>query len=131
MCFDLFLSSHPLMPIYVSAAVLQQRREEIYATEKDMPSLHGLLSRIPDDIDIPAVLQIALKMFQEYPPNMVKTKYFVEYENVCEESKKRHARVPPANTLSRYSISKWLVAGSLSAATFYLLWTNNYLEFVK
>ena len=119
------------MPIYVSAAVILQRAKEIYSTEKDMPMLHGLLSHIPDTVDIPTVIEVALKLFAEYPPRMVKTKYLQEYEKECEESMKRHARVPPANTLSRYSISKWVVAGTMSAAAFYLLWTNSYLELVK
>jgi len=130
-CFDLFLSTHPLMPIYISAAVILQRAKEIYSTEKDMPMLHALLSHIPDTVDIPTVIEVALKLFAEYPPRMVKTKYLQEYEKECEESMKRHARVPPADTLSRYSISKWVVAGTMSAAAFYLLWTKSYLELVR
>ena len=116
------------MSIYVSAAMVNCREIDIYATEKEMPSLHHLLSNIPDSINIPLVLEIAQQLYHEYPPKLLRTKFFEEYEKECNESKKRHARVPPADTLSRYSISKWFVAGTVSAAAFYFLWTHSELS---
>lgn len=115
------------MPIYVSAAVLNERSDEIFSTEKDMASLHGLLSHIPNSTNIPSILELALKLYKEYPPTMIKTIYLQEYEKECEDSMKRHQRPPPANTLSRYSIPGWIIAGTMTAAAFYLLLTKDYL----
>lgn len=71
MCFDLFLASDPLMSIYASAALVESRREEIFAAEPEMPVLHHLLNHIPESIDIEAVLKRARELFDEYRPKMI------------------------------------------------------------
>ena len=79
-CFDLFLSSDQLMSIYVSAALVNFRENEIFSTDKDMPSLHHLLSNIPHSIDIPVLLESAQQLFKDYPPCLLQTRYLEEYE---------------------------------------------------
>uniref|UniRef100_A0AC34GWX0 Rab-GAP TBC domain-containing protein n=1 Tax=Panagrolaimus sp. ES5 TaxID=591445 RepID=A0AC34GWX0_9BILA len=128
-CFDLFLASDSLMSIYVSAAMVNIRANDIYATEKDMPALHHLLSNIPNSIDISLLLELAQNLFNEYPPKLLRTKLFEEYEKECNDSKKRHARLPPADLIDRYSISKWVVAGTLSAAAFWLFYHSELSKF--
>jgi hypothetical protein len=40
--FDLFLSSHPLMPLYAGAVAMHSQRQKLLSSE-DMPSLHSAL----------------------------------------------------------------------------------------
>jgi len=83
LCFDLFLASGSLMPIYVSAAMIEHRRKEIFAVEAEMSVLHDLLNHIPESIDIEAVLKRARKLYSEYKPRKVQGKLLVKYEKLC------------------------------------------------
>jgi len=56
--FDAFLASHPIMPLYLSVALLvhQDSREKIFETEEDDPAMlqcivTGLASALRDDFD--------------------------------------------------------------------------------
>ena len=58
--FDLFLSSHPLMPLYVGAVAMRAHRKRLLTCE-DMPELHSMLSNLlitsvlsPDDLAVQA-----------------------------------------------------------------------------
>ena len=44
--FDLFLASHPLMPLYIGAAAIVAQREAVLALEPEMPLVHQHLSRM-------------------------------------------------------------------------------------
>lgn len=44
--FDLFLASHPLMPLYIGAAAIVAQREAVLALEAEMPLVHQYLSRM-------------------------------------------------------------------------------------
>jgi len=76
LCFDLFLAADSLMPIYVSAALIEHRRTEIFAVEAEMSVLHNLLTHIPESIDIEAVLKRARKLYRKYKPRKVQGKNF-------------------------------------------------------
>uniref|UniRef100_A0A061RHK5 Tbc1 domain family member 20-like isoform x1 n=1 Tax=Tetraselmis sp. GSL018 TaxID=582737 RepID=A0A061RHK5_9CHLO len=73
--FDLFLSAHPLMPIYAAAACLGLGREAILACDgSDFPALHGALrgldaaaARSPEE-----VARAALQLFERHPPSVVR-----------------------------------------------------------
>lgn len=71
LCFDLFLSSHALMPIYVCAALVEHRKAEIMQVEPEMPILHHLLNHIPESIDIEVVLKRARELYNEYRPALI------------------------------------------------------------
>jgi hypothetical protein len=64
------------MPIYVSAALVLHRRNEIFSVEAEMPVLHHLLNHIPKTVDIEAVLERARHLFREYKPNMIQGRYY-------------------------------------------------------
>lgn len=86
---DVFLASHPLMPIYLSAMVrwfllfivydfsislmklVMHRREELLALECEMSTVHAFLSSIPEDVDYERLLKQAWDAFQTYPPDVV------------------------------------------------------------
>ncbi|CAH1953893.1 unnamed protein product [Acanthoscelides obtectus] len=66
--YDYFLASPPLMPLYVAASLVVQRRNEVFAEGCDMASIHCLLSQIPDDLDFEDILERAAAYYKRYPP---------------------------------------------------------------
>lgn len=66
--YDYFLASPPLMPLYVAASVVVQRRQEVFEVGCDMASIHCLLSQIPDDLDFEEILKRATVLYKKYPP---------------------------------------------------------------
>lgn len=65
---DVFLASHPLMPVYVSAAMILSRRSEVLSLNCEMSEVHGLLSKIPDNLSYEMMVELALQLFQKHPP---------------------------------------------------------------
>lgn len=66
--YDYFLASPPLMPLYVAASVVVQRRQEVFEVGCDMASIHCLLSQIPDDLNFEEILRRAAMLYKKYPP---------------------------------------------------------------
>ena len=44
--FDIFIGSHEFTPIYLSAAIVLYRADEIFQTPCDMPLIHQMLSEV-------------------------------------------------------------------------------------
>uniref|UniRef100_A0A914E1D9 Rab-GAP TBC domain-containing protein n=1 Tax=Acrobeloides nanus TaxID=290746 RepID=A0A914E1D9_9BILA len=108
LCFDLFLSSHFLMPVYLGAALISEREDEIFRTEQEMPMLHGLLSHIPSTVDIGRVIERARDIYNDYPPLLATDHYRREYEKEVERDRETSRRMRqmrlPAETLKRKNI---------------------------
>ncbi|CDH54986.1 tbc1 domain family member 20-like [Lichtheimia corymbifera JMRC:FSU:9682] len=66
--FDLFLCSNPLMPLYLSAALVLSRRKQVLMEECDPSMIHTTLSKVPQDIPIEHLIQWAIKLETAYPP---------------------------------------------------------------
>ncbi|KAJ8303015.1 hypothetical protein KUTeg_019411 [Tegillarca granosa] len=66
--YDFFIACHPLMPIYLAAAIVLYREEEILSNECEMCVLHGLLSKIPDNLPFEQLISKAGDLFLQYPP---------------------------------------------------------------
>lgn len=66
--FDLFLCSNPLMPLYLSAALVLSRRKQVLMEECDPSMIHTMLSKVPQDIAIEHLIQWAIKLETAYPP---------------------------------------------------------------
>ncbi|KAI9314244.1 rab-GTPase-TBC domain-containing protein [Dichotomocladium elegans] len=72
--FDLFLSSAPLMPLYMSAAIVLAQRKRILAEESDMSLLHTLLTNASKEqqhhhVDVlEQLIETALRLETAYPP---------------------------------------------------------------
>ncbi|KAK4878911.1 hypothetical protein RN001_007057 [Aquatica leii] len=66
--YDYFLASPPLMPLYVAASLVIDRRQEVFDIDCDMASIHCLLSQIPDNLDFECILQRASNIYKKYPP---------------------------------------------------------------
>ncbi|KAK0133823.1 TBC1 domain family member 20 [Merluccius polli] len=69
--YDFFLASHPLMPIYLAAAIVLHREKEVRQTECDMAMVHHLLSRIPPDLPYEHLIGRAQALFDQYPPSLL------------------------------------------------------------
>eukprot|EP00062_Callorhinchus_milii_P015810 gi/632966434/ref/XP_007899413.1/ PREDICTED: TBC1 domain family member 20-like [Callorhinchus milii] len=69
--YDFFLASHPLMAIYFAAVVVLHREEAVLRCDCDMPSVHQLLSQIPQDLPYQALIQRAEELFSRYPPSQL------------------------------------------------------------
>lgn len=66
--YDYFLASPPLMPLYLAAALVVHRCDEIFNVDCDMASIHSLLSQIPDDLPFESLLKQATRLHEDYPP---------------------------------------------------------------
>ncbi|XP_063529574.1 TBC1 domain family member 20 isoform X1 [Cydia strobilella] len=66
--YDYFLCAAPLFPVYVTAALVLQRRSDVLACDPDMAMLHCLLSRLPDDLPFEEILVTAQTLYEENDP---------------------------------------------------------------
>ncbi|XP_072366272.1 TBC1 domain family member 20 [Scyliorhinus torazame] len=66
--YDFFLASHPLMPVYIAAAIVLHRVKEVMRCDCDMASVHQLLSKIPQDLPYEVLIVQAEELFSHYPP---------------------------------------------------------------
>lgn len=66
--YDFFIACHPLMPIYLAAAIVLHREKEILSCQCEMANVHQLLSRIPDDLPFEQLISKAGDLFLQYPP---------------------------------------------------------------
>lgn len=96
------------MPVYLGAALISEREDEIFRTEQEMPMLHGLLSHIPSTVDIGRVIERARDIYNDYPPLLVTDHYRREYEKEVERDRETSRRMRqmrlPAETLKRRNI---------------------------
>ena len=72
--FDLFLSSHPWMPIYLSVSMVLDKQDQLLALPCDMPTLHRFLTNIPenDDLLFEPLISKAIHLFEKHPPENLK-----------------------------------------------------------
>ena len=89
---DFFLASHPIMSVYLSAAVsgrreesttvcvclhppspqiIISRRSEVLSQECEMSAVHGLLTKLPQELDFEVAISTACELFQKHPPSVV------------------------------------------------------------
>lgn len=66
--YDYFLASPPMMPLYVAASLVVQRRSDVFAQDCDMAFIHQTLSKIPDNLDFEEILDRASATYKDYPP---------------------------------------------------------------
>ena len=75
--FDMFLSAHPLFPVYVSLALLLEHRAEIVASaarSSDLGNRHTLLQSLPSRISratIEGLIQRSISLYQRAPPELL------------------------------------------------------------
>ncbi|KAI9469333.1 rab-GTPase-TBC domain-containing protein [Zychaea mexicana] len=67
--FDLFLSSNPLMPLYVSAALVLARRKLVLSQPADPSMIHTLLTKVPRNVNVEMLIKRAIELERAYPPH--------------------------------------------------------------
>ncbi|XP_060596413.1 TBC1 domain family member 20-like [Ruditapes philippinarum] len=107
-CYDFFIACHPLMPIYLAAAIVLYREKEILEAECDMCVLHGLLSKIPDDIPYEQLIVRAVQLYEKYSPDDLAHEAILNFKRSQELAKARiqnRQRPPPRPAVKR---KRWL-----------------------
>lgn len=67
--FDFLLAHEPVVPIYLFAAIILSRKKELLEIPVDEPEmLHFTLSKLPCPLDLDGLIQSAVELFNEYPP---------------------------------------------------------------
>ncbi|XP_046988519.1 TBC1 domain family member 20 isoform X1 [Schistocerca americana] len=89
--YDFFLASPPLTPLYLAAEIVVYRQDEIFAVDCDMPSIHSLLSQIPDDLPFEELLKKTSDLYLQYPPESIEAEVS---ERSRRESRPRRSVVP-------------------------------------
>ncbi|KAI1476316.1 rab-GTPase-TBC domain-containing protein [Daldinia eschscholtzii] len=70
--FDALLAREQAFTLYVFAQIVLRRRDEIF--EQDEPDmLHFTLSKLPEDLDLDAVIVDAAALFKRYPPESLRS----------------------------------------------------------
>lgn len=71
--FDFFVASHSLMPLYLTAALVLYKQNNILSIDCDMPSIHQFLTRVPETEELPieSLIKSSLDLFDRYPPNQM------------------------------------------------------------
>lgn len=69
--YDFFLASPSLMPLYVAASLIIERREDVFDAGCDMAMIHCTLSQIPDDLDFERILTRASQLYLKHSPERV------------------------------------------------------------
>ena len=70
--FDLFLASHPIMPVYVAVAIVHRHMDQVLKCECDMAMVHHFLSKLPLYIgidDVEEIVSDACQIFETHPPD--------------------------------------------------------------
>ncbi|XP_037052434.1 TBC1 domain family member 20 [Bradysia coprophila] len=69
--YDYFLASPILLPLYVTAAIVLYREDDIFKEDCDMASMHCVLSKLPDDLPFEYLLRYAEELYKKYPPDII------------------------------------------------------------
>ncbi|XP_053391430.1 TBC1 domain family member 20-like [Mercenaria mercenaria] len=77
------------MPIYLAAAIVLYRQKEILEIECDMCILHGLLSKIPDDLPYEQLIVRAGELYQKYSPDELAHEAILNFKRSQELAKAR------------------------------------------
>ncbi|XP_067625601.1 TBC1 domain family member 20 [Eurosta solidaginis] len=112
--YDYFLASPIYMPIFVTAAILLYRAEEILQVDCDMASVHCILSKLPDDLPFEELLKTSSVLYDKYSLTVIE-KHVEELlrkeklqrqleEKRIQERRKQIARNARANN----NLAKWL-----------------------
>ncbi|XP_046553511.1 TBC1 domain family member 20-like [Haliotis rubra] len=140
--YDFFIACHPLMPIYLAAAIVLHREKELLACECEMCYLHSLLSKIPDDLPFELLIAKAGDLYLQYPPTQLANEAVIKYRESTSLAKKlQHAarNQKPDGLLKRLrkqgvralvvqdgrnvvvKVTVWTLSAVLSAAVFAVL----------
>lgn len=121
--FDLFMASHPLMPLYVGAVAMKASRDKLLAVSgDDGAEVHSALSKLAilDVLSTDELAVQAVALFKRFPPRrLMRSGHFQLQWSVVPAAELRddHWWVPKeAKPLGSRRGAKWLQRGPLTAA---------------
>lgn len=131
-CYDFFIACHPLMPIYLAAAIVLHREKEILMCDCEMCVIHGLLSKIPDDLPFETLITQAYNLYQQYSPDELAHEAILNFNRQQSFAKariqnhprrnrqvvqrKRWSAVLPDGTNTYIKVTFWTLTAVCSAA---------------
>jgi len=72
--FDVLLAQSPVFSVYMFAQIVLQRANELFETPADEPEmLHSILCKLPQPLDIEALIQNTTTLFARHPPESLGT----------------------------------------------------------
>ncbi|KAG0199642.1 hypothetical protein BGX33_011528 [Mortierella sp. NVP41] len=66
--YDFLICFNPLMSVYITAAVVMSRREELLQVECDNAMVHTFLTKFPKNADLELIISHAHQLYTTYPP---------------------------------------------------------------
>ncbi|SPO05812.1 related to GTPase-activating protein gyp10 [Cephalotrichum gorgonifer] len=67
--FDVFIVREPVFSVYLFAQIVLSRREELFETSAEDPSmLHSILSKVPKELDLESLISDSIALLEKYPP---------------------------------------------------------------
>lgn len=114
--YDFFMAQPPLMPIYLAAAIVLHKKDDVLSGDCDMASVHSQLARIPVDAPFEKLLLVSLDLYKRYPPPDLKADVDARVARLQDELVERRKRVinkyklqPKPVPSSATNISGWTV----------------------
>jgi hypothetical protein len=72
--FDVLLAREAVFSVYMFAQIVLQRADELFEIPADEPEmLHSVLSKLPNPLDLEALISNAIKLYEEHPPEALRT----------------------------------------------------------
>uniref|UniRef100_A0A1A9Z446 Rab-GAP TBC domain-containing protein n=1 Tax=Glossina pallidipes TaxID=7398 RepID=A0A1A9Z446_GLOPL len=114
--YDYFLASPVYSPLFVTAAIILYRADEVFLQDCDMASIHLLLSKLPENLPIEQLLNTSSHLYDKYPMTMIK-KEVERLEREDQERRKldeksalerRKKLARNAKSSSNYTLSHWI-----------------------
>ncbi|KAF9978294.1 hypothetical protein BGZ65_007056 [Modicella reniformis] len=72
--YDFLLCFNPLMSVYLTAAVIMSRREELFKVECDNAMVHTFLAKFPQNVDLERIISRAHELYMTYPPEALQNR---------------------------------------------------------
>ncbi|KAF9355961.1 hypothetical protein BGX26_005889 [Mortierella sp. AD094] len=72
--YDFLMCFNPLMSVYLAAAVVMSRREELFEVECDNAMVHSFLTKFPKNADLELIISHAHKLYVTYPPEALQNR---------------------------------------------------------
>jgi hypothetical protein len=71
--FDVLLAREAVFSVYMFAQIVLQRADELFEIPADEPEmLHAVLSKLPNPLDLDALISNTIKLFEEHPPETLR-----------------------------------------------------------
>ncbi|KAG9070678.1 hypothetical protein KI688_008217 [Linnemannia hyalina] len=82
--YDFLICFNPLMSVYMAAAVVMSRREELLEVECDNAMVHTFLTKFPKTVDLELIISHAHQLYITYPPEALQKRSEIWLdENSC------------------------------------------------